>query len=235
MSGNPGRITAISFDGDGTLWDFEKVMQHSLGYVLAELRRLAPVAVDSLTIEEMIAIRNRVAEELSGKVTNLGKIRLAGFKRALEHAGIPDEDLAAHLCAVYLKHRFEDIELFDDVLPTFDALQGRYTLGLLSNGNTFPERCGLEGRFRFVVFSQDYGLEKPDPSLFRIAMEQAGCTEAELLHVGDSLRDDVSGAKLAGVRSVWLNRGHTSNDTGIQPDFEISSLAELVGICERLA
>jgi phosphoglycolate phosphatase-like HAD superfamily hydrolase len=36
-------IRAISFDGDMTLWDFEKVMRHSLGLVLAELRTYRPI------------------------------------------------------------------------------------------------------------------------------------------------------------------------------------------------
>ena len=235
MSANPGSITTISFDGDDTLWDFEKAMRHALRHSLAELRRLIPVAADSLTIETMIAIRNRVAEELRGKVTNLLDVRLAAFKETLEHIGAPDNALAAHLSDLYRKQRLENVELFDDALPILDALRGRYTLGLVSNGNTYPERCGLEGRFRFVVFSQDHGIEKPDPRLFKIAMQQAGCSEHELLHVGDSLRDDVGGAKGAGVRSVWLNRRRRINDTKAQPDFEISSLAELVDICDKLA
>jgi putative hydrolase of the HAD superfamily len=136
--------------------------------------------------------------------------------------------------AVYLTHRFEDTELFDDVLPALDALRGRYELGLISNGNTYPERTGLGGRFRFVVFSQDHGIEKPDPRLFEIAIEEAGCAGRELLHVGDSLRDDVGGAKGVGVRSVWLNRNHAGNDTDIQPDFEVSSLTDLPRICDTL-
>jgi HAD superfamily hydrolase (TIGR01549 family) len=235
MAGKAGGITTVSFDGDDTLWDFDKAMRPALSHTLAELRRLVPGAADTLSVETMIAIRDRVAGELRGKVIALEKVRLAAFERTLEHVGIHDADLAAHLCAVYLKRRFEEVELFDDTLPTLDAIQGRHTVGLLSNGNTYPERCGLEGRFQFVVFSQEYGVEKPDPRLFRIAMEQAGCSERELLHVGDSLADDVGGAKRAGARSVWLNRKRRRNESGIKPDFEISSLSELAEICEKLA
>ena len=57
------KITTISFDADDTLWDFEGVMRHALGCALDELRRLVPSALDSLSIETMIAIRNQVAEE----------------------------------------------------------------------------------------------------------------------------------------------------------------------------
>jgi len=196
-----GTIRVVSFDGDGTLWDFEKVMRHSLSHALGELRRLVPAA-EALDIETMIAIRERVADELKGIVTNLEMVRLAALKRTLEHLSIFDDDLAAHLSDVYLRHRYEDIELFDDVLPTLNALRQRFVLGLLSNGNSHPDRCGLEGLFEFVVFSQDWGVEKPDPRLFRIALRQAACTERELLHVGDSLQSDVRGAKQVGARSA---------------------------------
>lgn len=227
-------IAAISFDADGTLWDFQAVMRHALGHALTELRRLRPGRADALTVDAMIAIRERVAQELRGKVTNLEAVRCAAFQRTLEHLGMAGDELAAHLNALYLRHRFEDMRLYDDVLPALDALQGRYRLGLLSNGNSYPERCGLAGRFQFVVFSQDHGVEKPDSRLFQVALQQAGCLGWELLHVGDSLVNDVEGAKRCGVRSVWLNRERRPNLTGIEPDFEITSLSELVPICGLL-
>ncbi|MFQ6043166.1 MAG: HAD family hydrolase, partial [Candidatus Poribacteria bacterium] len=197
-------IKAISFDADGTLWDFEKVMRHSLHHVLIELKKLEPNAADMLDIDKMIKIRNRVANELKGRITNLEDIRLEAFRQTLKCIGKPNDALASHLNQVYLKHRFEDMELFDDVLPTLNELRAKYTLGILSNGNSYPERCGLESTFQFVIFSQDYGVEKPNPRLFQIAVEKARCSKQQLLHVGDSLQNDVMGAINAGIKSVWL-------------------------------
>ena len=228
------KITTISFDADGTLWDFEGVMRHALGCALDELRHLVPSAPDSLSIETLIAIRDQVAEAQKERGLTHEAIRLEAFKQTLQFINHPDDDLAVHLHTLYLKHRFEDILLFDDVLPTLNALQGCYMMGLLSNGNTYPERCGLGGYFQFVVFAQDYGLQKPDPRLFEIAIGRAGCTKRQLLHVGDSFQNDVIGAKRAGVKSVWLNRQREDNKTREQPDFEISSLRELTKILENL-
>ena len=220
-------IAAVSFDADNTLWDFEKVMRHALACTLRELDRLAPGRASPLTVETLIAIRSRVSEELWGQGATHEQIRLAAFERALHLAGA-DESLASHLYGVYMNHRFNHIELYDDVLPTLDALQAYYTLGLRSNGNTYPDRCGLAGRFEFVVLAQEHGgITKPDPRLFEIAIAQAGCAAQELLHVGDSLREDVAGAKAVGVQSAWLDRDGRENDSGIQPEFEIRSLIEL--------
>ena len=227
----PMQISTISFDGDMTLWDFRKVMRHSLKQTLAELQKQVPTPrALKLTIDEMIAIRDRLAEEVKGEIWSLLEIRRRAFERTLEHVGHPDKDLAAHLDAIYRKHRFEDIELYPDVIPTFDALAPHFNLGLLSNGNTYPERCGLDGRFAFVIFSQDVQVEKPDPEIFHITAQRAGCELAEMLHVGDSLENDVMGAKNVGAPSVWLNREGVPNDTGIQPDYEVASLTEILTI-----
>ena len=221
-------ISAISFDGDMTLWDFHQVMRHSLKHTLMVLQKQRPTArVLNLTIDEMIAIREQFAEAVKGKIWNLEEIRRRAFERTLEYVGCPDKDLAAHLNAIYRKHRFEDIELYPDVVPTFDILAPHFKLGLLSNGNTYPERCGLDGRFAFVVFSQDVQVEKPDPKIFHITAERAGCELAEMLHVGDSLKNDVAGARNVGVPSVWLNREGVPNGTAVQPDYEVASLAEI--------
>ena len=224
----PLQISTISFDGDMTLWDFRKVMRHALKQTLAELQnQVATPDALKLTIDKMIAIRDRLAEEVKGEVWSLLEIRRRAFERTLEHVGHPNKDLAAHLYAIYRKHRFEDIELYPDVIPTFDALAPHFKLGLLSNGNTYPESCGLDGRFAFVIFSQDVQVEKPDPKIFQITAERAGCNLTEILHVGDSLKNDVMGAKNVGIHTVWLNRDGLPNDTGIQPDYEIASLTEI--------
>ena len=227
MTEEPVRFRAISFDGDGTLWDFDRVMRHALQCALDELARAHPIARERLSIDGMIATRDQVAAELKGQIRNLEEIRLRAFRRTLEGIGVIDDDLARHLNAVYLKHRFEDITLFSDVIPTLDALGSRFRLGLLSNGNSYPERCGLAGRFQFVVLAQDHGIEKPDPRIFAVALAQAGCAPSQLLHVGDSLENDVRGAQRAGVTAVWLNRHRTRNLTDIRPDGEVTTLGEL--------
>ena len=223
-------IKAISFDADGTLWDFEKVMRHSLGYVLKKLEEIEPSLTALLSIEKMVEVRNRVASDLKGKITNLEDIRLEAFRQTLIEIGRPDDALASHLNRIYLKHRFEDIELFDDVLLVLRKLKGKYTLGILSNGNSYPERCGLDNMFQFVVFSQDYGIEKPDPRLFQTALEKAGCRKSELLHIGDSLNTDVMGAINTGIKCVWINRKKEKNEMSFRADYEISALTELLAL-----
>jgi putative hydrolase of the HAD superfamily len=233
VASNPFRdVTTVSFDADGTLWDFEKMMRASLGVTLEELRSHRHQASD-LTVEAMIEIRDRVAAGWRGRIHDLERIRLMAFEKTVELAGGPDAALAGRLNTLYVKHRAEHIVLFDDVLPALEALRRKFTLGVISNGNTLPERIGLSAFFRFVVFASDHGAEKPDPGLFRVALEKAGCGPRALAHVGDSLVDDVAGAEKAGVFSVWLNRDGRPIDGTARPDLEIRSLAELAEALTR--
>ena len=68
------------------------------------------------------------------------------------------------------------------------------------------------------------GASKPDPAIFEYALELAGCSAARALHVGDSLEEDVNGARAAGIEAVWLNRAGAPATDGVPT---IATLDEL--------
>ena len=221
-------ITTISFDVDQTLIDTDRVIMRSMESVRDELMTCVPGERSrSLTVEQMWSIRDQEEKGFTGNVRDFDEIRRRSFLRMLDHVGYTGPDLSARLNEVYLKHRYNDIRPYEDVVTMLDALGSRFKLGLLSNGNNYPEYFGLADRFDFAVFAQDIGIEKPDPRTLHIAAQRAGCGLEQLLHVGDSLVTDVAGAQAFGAHGVWLNRNGASNDTGIEPDYEILSLAEL--------
>lgn len=81
---------------------------------------------------------------------------------------------------------------------------------------------------RFVLVSEAARSYKPDPALFREAADRLGLAPHEVLHVGDSLVDDVVGARAAGLRVAWVNReGRARRPDLPAPDFEIPDLAKL--------
>lgn len=227
-------MAAVSFDADGTLWDFDAVMRNALGIALDAIRDECGRLADGLTVEAMIATRERVAAEHDHQWANLEDIRLRAFEATLHGIGVDDPDLAAKLNARYLHHRFADIELFEDVLPCLDEVAREHAVGLLSNGNTVPERCGLDGRFDFTVFASDHGAAKPDPALFRVAAAQAGCDIRELVHVGDD-EADVHGARRAGCTGVLIVRDRTWPPHADLADAVIGDLRALPALLTELA
>ncbi|MGH9045861.1 MAG: HAD family hydrolase [Acidimicrobiales bacterium] len=221
-------MNAVFFDGDQTLWDFDAVMRRSIGETLEELRKHRPGRVpDDLAVEALVVDRDVAAGAFAPGEADMVRIRRAGFARTLRRIGLEDDGLADHLTDFYLEHRFTGVLPYPDVLPCLRALSATFALGLLSNGNSYPERCGLDGVFEVVVFAQDHGFAKPDRRLFDAASARIANTPDALFMVGDSMAKDVAGAQGAGWRGIWLNRDHAARPDGPEPDATITSLSEL--------
>ena len=221
-------IKAISFDVDGTLWDFEDALRRGLEAALREVRRIDPEGTESLTVDHLDQAWVVERDRQWGTITDLVKLRHDAMRRAFAGIDTPESHLANRATDAYVEERNRNNVPFDDVVPGLDALHGIYTLGTLTNGSMRPERLGLEKFFDFIVMSVDHGgIEKPDPRIFEIAVREAGCEPCELLHVGDHIEYDVRGANDVGIRSVWLNRKGESSINGVKPDLEVTSLHEL--------
>ena len=225
------KITTITFDADDTLWDFQSAMEQALEATLRQLRLMVPNnATEGLTVQKMIEIRDSVADELDETKVRLEEIRHAAYVRTLEFVGLPSLSIAEQLFRLYIEKRDSFQEPYPDTVPTLKELKQRFQIGIISNGNSYPERMGLADLFDFTVFAHDYGFPKPDSRIFDIALSKGNCRPEQVIHVGDSLQNDVLGANNVGLSSVWLNRERTKNETEIVPDYEIQALTELINL-----
>jgi putative hydrolase of the HAD superfamily len=126
----------------------------------------------------------------------------AGVARGL---GIADADVA-----VGVAERFVDDALATSRrnAPLLARLATRYRLGLVSNfyGNlvTVCDDMAIRPFFGAIVDSVRAGCVKPDPRIFRQAVEELGVSALATTFVGDSLARDMAGARAAGMAHVWL-------------------------------
>ena len=67
-----------------------------------------------------------------------------------------------------------------------------------------------------VVISAELGVAKPDPAIFRAALERLGASAAEAIHVGDSVEADVAGARAAGLEAVLVARNGAQAPAGVR-------------------
>jgi putative hydrolase of the HAD superfamily len=236
-------IEAVLFDGDQTLWDFERVMREALIAVAAELRvaRPGPFA-DALRWKSLQVDRADVARELPD-VWSLAALRVHGFTRTLQRRReaeggdqADDEVLARALSDSYFTHRDRDPALFPDTIPGLDALHAEYRLGLLSNGSRLPETVGLASYFESVVFAQDHRVAKPDKGIFEVVERQLDLGPEVCVLVGDHPVNDVAGARDAGWRAVWIDRDGAVPfpDDGPRPDAVVAALTELPDVLRSL-
>jgi HAD superfamily hydrolase (TIGR01549 family) len=103
-------------------------------------------------------------------------------------------------------HHFE---LYDDALPTLDALRDRgFLIGLLSNSARDLEAFVTHHRLSVdaVLTSYAHGKTKPHATIFRRMLQLLEVAPAEALMVGDTVDDDVEGALAVGMRAVLVDR-----------------------------
>lgn len=84
-------------------------------------------------------------------------------------------------------------------------------LGVISNSNgsvrTILAETGLTPYLDFVLDSAEVGVEKPDPRIFRMALDEARVAPAEAVYIGDLYSVDVLGARSAGLEAILLGPG----------------------------
>ena len=80
----------------------------------------------------------------------------------------------------------------------------------------------LRKYLEIVLVSREVGFNKPSPVIFEEALRKLGLPPASVLHVGDSRREDVDGARAAGIQGLELVR----NGPRVHDD-QIASLGEL--------
>lgn len=226
-------LKAIFFDADGTLVDHEECERLALMHVFAGI---------GLPYRDEIqrVFRPLDAELWNGEIHGGGKIPpeeipTYRFKCLFERVGVDFCDYA------------RANELFKQGLAGATALIGGaaeliadlhgagYVLCVVTNGLVelqLPRVANSEiGKFiSEIIVSEEVGAPKPNPLIFRTLLARLGLNAGEVIMVGDSLKNDILGAKNAGIKACWFNPARAENRTGIAPDFEIDNLSRLQGI-----
>ncbi len=151
------------------------------------------------------------ATDLSGTVsalvTNL-EAELARRGSGADNAGAGGRSNGDRGLRVASRFLSEASTTFTRNRPMLEALRERYRLGIVSNfyGNleAVCRGAGLDSLFAVVVDSHCVGAEKPDPAIFRVALESLRASPETTLFIGDSLRRDREGARRTGMRFIWM-------------------------------
>lgn len=125
-------------------------------------------------------------------------------------------------------------QLFDDVAATLDDLAGAgVTLGIVSNFEAWLDDLlgvlGVRDRFPVRVISGLEGMEKPDPRIYRLALERAGAPAHLTAFVGDNPEFDVEPPLALGMFPVLIDRRERHPD---HADARITDLRDLLGLLE---
>lgn len=105
-------------------------------------------------------------------------------------------------------------KLYPEVVEVLQSLSPRFTLAVISNFDGrlrfILEHLGISKFFRHVFISSELGADKPDPEIYRRALDLAQLRPHEVLHVGDDPERDWKGATAAGLSIFQLDRSKNS-------------------------
>ena len=128
----------------------------------------------------------------------------------------------------------------EGTLETLRKLRERgYRLGMISVcSEEVPElweETPFAGLFDSTVFSCSVGLRKPDPAIYRLALDELGVEPADAMFVGDGANDELAGAERVGMRAVLILRPEQDEPyweeaRGWQP--RITSIPEVIELVE---
>ncbi len=216
---------AILFDLDDTLIRAyaqpEEAWTRLLHVFAPHLEAPDAAAIERIRVavmDEARAFWNDRAEAAKWRL-NIPAARRLSVRRGLARLGTLDEALADRIADAFTELRRAEYRLYPDAHATVDALRDRgVRLALVTNGAAEIQRAKiarfeLEHRFHHIQIEGEFGLGKPEPDVYRHALERLGCAACDAWMVGDNYEWEVEAPQRLGLCGIWYD----PFDAGIPP------------------
>lgn len=207
------KYQVISFDLDGTLWNFEKNSEETLRELY--IQYLDKLGVPDLTFDffyqrYLLRNENLWREYSLGKATK-EDVRVNRFLYTFDDLEIPHKALAYKISEEYTQVAPLKKNVYPHTYDTLNHLKKEgYHLVLMTNG--FKEvqimklnNCRLMHYFDDIYYAEDLGYLKPDPHYFQTAMERGRILPQEMIYIGDNYHADIYGAYQSGIDAIMID------------------------------
>ncbi|HXH03369.1 MAG TPA: haloacid dehalogenase type II [Candidatus Competibacteraceae bacterium] len=219
-------IRACVFDAYGTLFDV-----HSA--VACHRDRLGERADALSALWRQKQLEYTWLRSLMGRHADFRQVTAEALDYACDHFGVADAALQHDLLAAY-----ERLDAYPEVADTLRRLRAAgLPCAILSNGSpdllaAAVAATGLAGLLDALLSVEAVGVYKPDPRVYRLAVERLG-VEASAIAFQSSNGWDIAGAAAFGFQAVWINRaGQRRERLPAGPVAELTSLAGLPGLLD---
>jgi len=205
-------IRAVLFDLDDTLVDHHFASRAALAGVRERF-----TALQACDLEELVRENQRILDSMHHEVAlgmrSVADARIERYRRLFDFVGHPITRAGA-AAELHRRTYQANRRCVEGALELVMLLRTRLRIGVVTN-NTVAEQTEKLATFGFAPFvdelitSEEIGVAKPNPAIFRVALERIGCDAHEAVMIGDAWVHDVLGASAAGIRALWLNRHGT--------------------------
>lgn len=222
------KYKAILFDNDDTIMDFQACNRNAISLLLDEIGYYHPDRYDQY--EE---INLKCWRALEKGEMNQDQVKYKRFKRFFEQYAIPGNPQAA-------AERFAELLGRQSILlpgteETLRKISKKLPIVIVTNGIATIQKARFEHSpikeiATSIIISEEVGIAKPDPNIFKIALDSVHVCAKDALMVGDGVESDVHGANNAGIDVCWVNPGKKVLPKGIHAEYEITDIIDCIGI-----
>ena len=222
-------IKAVVFDLDNTLIDFMRMKNTAIA---AAIKSMIDAGLDFPYSD----IKSKIDDIYKEKGIEYQQV----FDYLLNHfIGKVDYKILSAGIVAYRTAREAELNTYPQVIPTLVKLiKMGIKLGVVSDA---PSReawlrltyIGLHHMFDAIVTFDDSHERKPSPVPFNLVLKRLAVEAKDAIMVGDWAERDVVGAKSVGMKTAFARYGDTFNTLNHNADYEINSVAELVGIVKK--
>ena len=227
------RLSAIFFDIDDTLYSttaFASLARQRAVEAMVKQGVRLPVGVVRRELDEVIGeFTSNYPNHFDKLLLRLSPESWAGTNRALI--------VAAGIMAYHATKR--ELTPFPDVLPFLQAIQEQtdLILGIITHGLEIKqaEKLLLLGVLphlnpEAIFISDQMGISKPNPKIYSRACSRLGLDPREVMHCGDSPRNDIDPCASLGMHTVRLRRDtkHANEEGQVKPTYEVATFDELI-------
>ena len=200
-------IKAVIFDLDNTLYDFDAADLVARKYLCRYAEKT--LGLDEETFLKIYAESRRIIKtrltEGSGQHS-----RVLFFQTTLELLGKNPFDYILEMYEAYWTPFLEHMQLYDGVFEFLQRLKSAGIKTAVCTDMTAQiqfrkiRKLGLSHLIDALVSSEETGVEKPSPIMFRLALEKLNVRAEEAAMIGDSLAKDVKGAANVGMLPIYF-------------------------------
>ncbi|MEM9409778.1 MAG: YjjG family noncanonical pyrimidine nucleotidase [Planctomycetota bacterium] len=221
----------LFFDADNTLLDYDRAREHCLGSVITELHGSFDPSWVKVYVDVSV-VHWRLYESGQKNVAELKHDRFRDFLfeigSTLDPMEVNNRYIAAlKRCTILVSEAVETLERLDEK---------NYRMFMVTNNFAEIQRPRFDqsdvGRFfEDYIIADEVGATKPAPEIYDAAMGKCGQVDkADVLMIGDSLHNDVTGAIDFGINACWFNPAGAESVSETRSFYSIQRLSQLLTV-----
>lgn len=204
-------VRAVLFDLDDTLFDH----QYSSRSALRALQQAFP-GFRQASLADLEVAHARLLEKYHQRVIrgrmSIKASREERFREMLKIYGESVTPANAELAATtYSRVYLESRRAVPGAIPLLESLKPNVKTAIVTNHLVAEQieklqACNLANLLDELIISEEVGATKPNPTIFKVALQRLGYEPREVVMIGDTWATDIVGATNVGISTFWLNR-----------------------------